>query len=50
LAACWLRAQATVFVDDQPRNVEAARGLGFIALRFSSAARLRRDLQALGAA
>ncbi len=45
-----LRAQATVFVDDQPRNVEAARGLGLIALRFSSAAQLRRDLQALGAA
>jgi 2-haloacid dehalogenase len=45
-----LRPQATVFIDDQPRNVEAARGLGLIALRFSSAAQLRRDLQALGAA
>jgi 2-haloacid dehalogenase len=43
-----LRPQATVFVDDQARNVDAARDLGLIALQFSSAAQLRRDLQALG--
>jgi len=45
-----LRPQATVFVDDQARNVDAARDLGLIALRFSSAAQLRRDLQTLGVA
>jgi 2-haloacid dehalogenase len=44
-----LRPQATVFVDDQARNVGAARDLGLIALRFSSATQLRKDLQALGA-
>ena len=44
-----LRPQATVFIDDQARNVDAARDLGLIALQFSSAAQLRRDLQALGA-
>jgi 2-haloacid dehalogenase len=44
-----LRPQATVFVDDQARNVGAARDLGLIALHFSSATQLRKDLQALGA-
>jgi hypothetical protein len=39
-----------VFIDDQARNVEAARELGLIALHFSSAAQLRRDLQAFGVA
>jgi len=43
-----LHPQATVFIDDQARNVDAARDLGLVALRFSSAAQLRRDLQALG--
>jgi 2-haloacid dehalogenase len=45
-----LRAQATVFIDDQARNVDAARELGLVALHFSSAARLREDLHALGVA
>lgn len=38
----------TVFVDDAPANVEAAARLGFVALRFTGAARLRDDLRALG--
>jgi 2-haloacid dehalogenase len=42
-----LRPQATVFIDDQPRNVDAARDLGLVALHFSSAAQLRDDLQSL---
>jgi 2-haloacid dehalogenase len=45
-----LRPQATVFIDDQARNVSAARELGLQALNFSSAAQLRRDLSALGVA
>jgi len=45
-----LRPQATVFIDDQERNVDAARELGLIALRFSSAPQLRADLHALGVA
>jgi 2-haloacid dehalogenase len=44
-----LRPQSTVFIDDQARNVDAARELGLIAVQYSSAAQLRRDLRALGA-
>jgi 2-haloacid dehalogenase len=44
-----LRPQATVFIDDQARNVDAARELGLITVQFSSATQLRQDLQALGA-
>ena len=43
-----LRPEATVFIDDQPRNVAAARDLGLIALQFSSPAQLRTDLINLG--
>jgi 2-haloacid dehalogenase len=45
-----LRPRSTVFIDDQARNVNAARELGLQALTFSSAAQLRRDLAALGVA
>jgi 2-haloacid dehalogenase len=45
-----LRPQATVFIDDQARNVDTARELGLRAVQFSSAARLRDDLRALGLA
>lgn len=44
-----LRPQATVFIDDQARNVDAARDLGLVAVHFSTAAQLRQDLQTLGA-
>ena len=43
-----LRPQACVFIDDQARNVAAARELGLVGLPFSSAARLRQDLSGLG--
>ena len=39
---------ATVFIDDAPRNVAAARALGFAAVRFESAGQLANDLRALG--
>jgi 2-haloacid dehalogenase len=42
-----LRPERTVFIDDQARNIAAARELGLIGLQFSSAAQLRTDLQAL---
>ena len=45
-----LRPQACVFIDDQARNVDAARELGLVGLHFSSAARLRQDLSDLGLA
>ncbi|WP_436327071.1 HAD family hydrolase [Brevibacterium sp. FAM 27836] len=38
----------TVFVDDLPSNIEAARKLGFIGLVFTDAQSLRRDLAGLG--
>jgi len=43
-----LEPRRTVFIDDQPRNVAAARGLGLTAIRFTGAAQLRRDLRDLG--
>jgi 2-haloacid dehalogenase len=39
---------ATVFVDDSPANVSAARDLGMDAVRFRDAGALRRDLAARG--
>ena len=43
-----LEPAATVFIDDSPANVEAARGLGMTALRYTSAGRLRGQLRSLG--
>jgi 2-haloacid dehalogenase len=43
-----LEPPSTVFVDDQERNVAAARALGITALRFTSAPQLSQDLLALG--
>jgi 2-haloacid dehalogenase len=42
--------QRAVYIDDSPRNVSAAAGVGFHALRFVDACQLRRDLIALGLA
>jgi 2-haloacid dehalogenase len=41
-------AAESVFIDDQPRNVEAARNLGFGAIRFTDAPSLRAALVDLG--
>jgi 2-haloacid dehalogenase len=43
-----LVAAATLFVDDSPANVAAARAVGMDAVRFRDAAALRRDLAARG--
>jgi 2-haloacid dehalogenase len=40
--------QETVFVDDAPANVAAAKALGMVALLFTDPARLRADLSRLG--
>lgn len=37
----------SVFIDDLPRNVEAARRLGLPAIRFESAAQVRAELEPL---
>jgi 2-haloacid dehalogenase len=41
-----LTPEATFYVDDSEANVEAARRLGFDAVRFTDPERLRRDLAA----
>jgi 2-haloacid dehalogenase len=43
-----LEPAATVFIDDSPANVEAARGLGLTAVRYTSAGELRKALRSLG--
>ncbi len=43
-----LEPASTVFIDDSPTNVEAARSLGFMGVVFHDAPGLRRDLEALG--
>jgi 2-haloacid dehalogenase len=43
-----LVAAATLFVDDSPANVDAARAVGMDAVRFRDAAALRRDLATRG--
>ena len=40
--------EESVFVDDRPLNVDAARQVGLRAIRFENAAQLRRELAALG--
>lgn len=43
-----LDAAHTLFIDDSPRNVAAARGVGIQAIEFESAAALREELVAAG--
>jgi 2-haloacid dehalogenase len=43
-----LAPAATVFIDDSPVNIEAARGLGMHALHYTSAGALRSQLRSLG--
>ena len=45
-----LEPATTVFIDDSPVNVEAARGLGMIAVPYAGAGELRSRLRALGLA
>jgi putative hydrolase of the HAD superfamily len=42
------KAAQTVFVDDLEANVEGARRVGFVAIRFKNAADLRRRFRELG--
>ena len=43
-----LAAQTTLFVDDSPKNVAAARGVGMQGIEFESPAALRDALVAAG--
>jgi 2-haloacid dehalogenase len=45
-----LDPRRTVFIDDSPANVAAARALGFRAIRFVSPEELRNELRRLGVA
>jgi 2-haloacid dehalogenase len=48
LARYDLDPEATVFVDDSKRNVEAARDLGFNVVHYTSAQQLSAELRVLG--
>jgi 2-haloacid dehalogenase len=43
-----LAPEATVFLDDSPRNVQAARALGINAMHYTGAQELRQELRAFG--
>jgi 2-haloacid dehalogenase len=43
-----LRAETTLLIDDSQRNVDAARELGMPAIRFESAAQVRRYMERSG--
>jgi len=43
-----LQPQETIFIDDMPRFIEAARRIGMNGVRFRSNAQLRRELRRLG--
>jgi 2-haloacid dehalogenase len=43
-----LRAEETLFIDDSPGNVEAARGMGMVAVRFADGPSLRATLSEMG--
>ena len=43
-----IEPERTVFIDDSPANIDAARGLGFWVIQFTDAAALRRELVGLG--
>jgi FMN phosphatase YigB (HAD superfamily) len=48
LARYRLDPASTLFVDDMPVNVEAARSVGLTALPFTGADQLEADLRARG--
>lgn len=48
LARYELDPGTTVFIDDLPANIAAARELGVVAVTFTTSAQLRRDLRDLG--
>jgi 2-haloacid dehalogenase len=48
LSRYGLDPAATVFIDDLPANVAAARELGVVAIQYTTAAQLRSDLRDLG--
>lgn len=43
-----LRPEETVFIDDMPRFIEAAKKIGMNVIRFRSNSQLRRELRRLG--
>ncbi len=48
LSRCALRPSATLFIDDMPENVSAARQAGIEAVRYTDAHQLARQLAQLG--
>ena len=48
LKAVKLRPEETVFIDDMPNFIEAAKKVGMKGIRFRSNAQLKRDLKRMG--
>jgi putative hydrolase of the HAD superfamily len=48
LRGLGVSAGEALFIDDRETNIEAARGLGILAIQFRSISQLRDDLNALG--
>jgi putative hydrolase of the HAD superfamily len=48
LRGLGVQAGETIFIDDREPNIEAARGIGMKAVRFTSVEQLRKDLERLG--
>ena len=48
LSRYGLKAQESVFIDDTPANVEAARALGFYGICFRTKEQVEEELQSLG--
>jgi putative hydrolase of the HAD superfamily len=48
LGELGVQPEETLFIDDKPANVEAARALGIQAIQFTSVERLREELIAAG--
>lgn len=43
-----IKPEECVFIDDQDNNIDAAKEIGFVAVKFENAEKLRKDLEELG--
>jgi len=43
-----IKAKESIFIDDNPKNIEVAKKMGFISIRISENTNLEKELQSLG--